>query len=48
MAIKVTIYGLLVEHHEQYQTMWNGNWGRVYFYQSELPYDATLAGRMVA
>jgi hypothetical protein len=36
---RVTIYGLFVEHHEQYQTMWNGNWGRVYFYQSELPYD---------
>jgi hypothetical protein len=36
----VTIYGLFNEHHEQYQTLWNGNWGRVYFYQSELPYDA--------
>jgi len=36
----VTMYGLFVEHHEQYQTLWNGNWGRVYFYQSELPYDA--------
>jgi hypothetical protein len=35
----VTMYGLFVEHHQQYQTMWNGNWGRVYFYQSELPYD---------
>jgi len=35
----VTIYGLFVEHHEQYQTLWNGNGGRVYFYQSELPYD---------
>jgi hypothetical protein len=35
----VTIYGLFVEHHEQYQTLWNGNWGRVYFYQSEMPYD---------
>jgi hypothetical protein len=35
----VTIYGLFNEHHEQYQTVWNGNWGRVYFYQSELPYD---------
>ena len=35
----VTIYGLFVEHHEQYQTLWNGNWGRLYFYQSELPYD---------
>lgn len=37
---RVTIYGLANEHHEQYQTLWNGNWGRVYFYQSELPYDA--------
>jgi hypothetical protein len=35
----VTIYGLFVEHHQKYQTLWNGNWGRVYFYQSELPYD---------
>ncbi len=35
----VTIYGLFVEHHQQYQTLWNGNGGRVYFYQSELPYD---------
>jgi hypothetical protein len=36
----VTIYGLANEHHENYQTLWNGNWGRLYFYQSELPYDA--------
>jgi hypothetical protein len=36
----VTIYGLFSEHHEKFQTLWNGNWGRVYFYQSELPYDA--------
>jgi hypothetical protein len=36
----VTIYGLFCEHHEKFQTIWNGNWGRVYFYQSELPYDA--------
>ena len=35
----VTMYGLFSEHHQQYQTLWNGNWGRVYFYQSELPYD---------
>ena len=40
----VTIYGLFNEHHEQYQTLWNGNWGRVYFYQSELPYDAPNQG----
>jgi hypothetical protein len=35
----VTIYGLAVEHYQQYQTLWNGNGGRVYFYQSEAPYD---------
>jgi hypothetical protein len=35
----VTIYGLAVEHFQQYQTIWNGNGGRVYFYQSEFPYD---------
>jgi hypothetical protein len=36
----VTMYGLFCEHHEKFQTVWNGNWGRIYFYQSELPYDA--------
>jgi hypothetical protein len=35
----VTLYGLCVEHCQQYQTLWNGNGGRVYFYQSEMPYD---------
>jgi hypothetical protein len=35
----VTAYGLFVEHHQKYQTLWNGNGGSVYFYQSELPYD---------
>jgi hypothetical protein len=35
----VTLYGLFVEHCQEYQTMWNGNGGRVYFYQSEMPYD---------
>ncbi len=35
----VTIYGLFNEHHQEYQTLWNGNGGRVYFYQSEMPYD---------
>jgi hypothetical protein len=37
----VTIYGLAVEHFQEYQTYWNGNGGRVYFYQSEFPYDPT-------
>jgi hypothetical protein len=35
----VTMYGLFVEHYQQYQTLWNGQGGRVYFYQSEDPYD---------
>jgi hypothetical protein len=35
----VTIYGLFVEHTQAHQTMWNGNGGRVYLYQSEMPYD---------
>jgi hypothetical protein len=35
----VTIYGLFVEHFQQYQVLWNGNGGKVYFYQSEIPYD---------
>ena len=35
----VTAYGLFVEHFQEYQIIWNGNGGRVYFYQSEIPYD---------
>ena len=35
----VTIYGLFVEHTQAHQTIWNGNGGRVIFYQSEMPYD---------
>ena len=35
----VTLYGLFVEHCQEYQTLWSGNAGRVYFYQSEMPYD---------
>ena len=35
----VTAYGLFVEHFEGFQTLWNGNGGSVYFYQSECPYD---------
>jgi len=41
----VTVYGLFVEHHQQFQVLWNGNGGRTYFYQSEIPYDPmTQAG----
>jgi len=35
----VTVYGLFNEHFQEYQTLWNGDNGRVYFYQSEMPYD---------
>lgn len=38
-ADDVTIYGLFVEHHQQFQTIWNGERGRSYLYQSEIPYD---------
>lgn len=39
----VTSYGLAVEHTLGDLTVWNGDNGRVYFYQSELPYDVTPA-----
>ncbi len=35
----VTFYGLFVEHYHEYQTLWNGENGSTYFYQSEIPYD---------
>ena len=35
----VTAYGLFVEHLQEFQVIWNGNGGRTYFYQSEIPYD---------
>ncbi len=35
----VTMYGLFDEHFQGYQTLWTGERGRTYFYQSEIPYD---------
>jgi F5/8 type C domain-containing protein len=35
----VTMYGLFVEHYQQYNVIWNGNGGQTYFYQNEMPYD---------
>ena len=35
----VTCYGLFVEHFRRWQTIWNGERGRTFFYQNELPYD---------
>jgi hypothetical protein len=37
----VTAYSLAVEHHLHDLVVWNGERGRTYFYQSELPYDVT-------
>ena len=28
-----------MEHYQEFQVLWKGNGGRVYFYQSEIPYD---------
>ena len=36
----VSMYGLFVEHFQQYQTLWNGERGKTFFYQNETPYDA--------
>ena len=35
----VTAYGLFVEHYQKYEVVWNGNGGRTYFLQNEMPYD---------
>lgn len=37
---RVTMYGLFNEHFQEYQTLWNGEYGRTYFFQCETPYDA--------
>jgi hypothetical protein len=47
----VTCYGLFVEHFRRYNTLWNGEGGRTFFYQNELPYDppsqaAYMAGKI--
>jgi len=35
----VTMTGLFVEHFQEYNLLWKGENGRVYFFQNELPYD---------
>ena len=35
----VTAYGLFVEHYQKYEVIWNGENGRVVFFQNEMPYD---------
>lgn len=44
----VIFYGLFVEHFLEYQTIWNGENGRTYFYQSELPYDVPYQSRWMS
>ena len=39
----VTMVGLAVEHATRDNVVWRGEAGAVYFYQNELPYDATHA-----
>ena len=36
-------YGLACEHTLEDMLVWNGNYGKSYFYQSEYPYDVTQA-----
>jgi len=36
----VTMYGMFVEHFQEYQVYWTGEYGRTYFLQCETPYDA--------
>ena len=35
----VTAYGLFVEHYQKTEVIWNGNGGKVVFFQNEMPYD---------
>jgi len=44
----VTVYGLFNEHFQEYQTLWEGERGRVYFYQCETPYDAGQQDRYMS
>jgi hypothetical protein len=35
----VTMYGLLVEHFQKFNVLWNGENGHTVFFQNEMPYD---------
>jgi hypothetical protein len=35
----VIAYGLFVEHYQKNEVLWNGDSGRVIFFQNEMPYD---------
>jgi hypothetical protein len=42
----VIAYGLFVEHFQGFQTLWNGNGGQVYFYQSEIVSSPTFPAEL--
>jgi hypothetical protein len=44
----VIMYGLFVEHYQGHQVRWNGNGGRTYFYQNEMPYDVPDQGEWMS
>lgn len=44
----VTVYGLFNEHFQEYQTLWEGDRGRTFFYQCETPYDAQYQERYMS
>ena len=44
----VTMYGLFVEHYQGYQVQWNGNGGRTFFFQNEMPYDVPDQGQWMS
>lgn len=44
----VSIYGLFNEHFQEYQTLWNGENGKMVFYQCETPYDAPEQSRYMS
>jgi len=44
----VTVTGLFVEHFQEYNTIWNGDGGKVYLYQNELPYDPPSQAEWIA
>ena len=40
---RVTAYGLFVEHYQKNEVIWNGDDGRVVFFQNEMPYDPPVS-----
>lgn len=44
----VRIVALMVEHFQEYQTIWNGNNGEIVMYQSEIPYDVPMANEWMS